>query len=354
MSADASSAAVLAFQALPTKQQAARLERLAERALREWSLDGARIDLVKYRENAVFSASAADGSRYAIRVHRPDYRTDAQIRSEVQWMRALAEVGVRTPEVLDTRSGDVLAVAEVAAVPEPRQCDLFRWIDGPQLGRLEEGVEGDPEKAAESYRTIGRIAALVHEHGVRWPRPERFSRPVWDEASLVGEAPVFGDFRKLDCLSGEQISLLLDARARVRERLDAFGKGGDRFGLLHGDFLPENVLVADDGLRLIDFDDCGEGWYVFELATGLFPLLLQGTADAMGRAYLEGYRAVRALPDEHLALLPTMEIARALSYLGWPAGRPEIHEARAFAPYLASVVTQLARCYLADEPLRVE
>ena len=353
MSSDAASAAVLGFRALSTAEQAARLAEMAARALREWSLDGARIELVKYRENAVFSVRAADGNRYAMRIHRPGYRSDAHIRSEIRWMRALAEVGVRTPEVVDTRNGDVLAGVEAGGVPEPRYCDLSRWIDGAQLGRLEEGVAGDPEQAAASYRTIGRIAAVVHEHGARWPRPDAFVRPVWDEASLVGDTPAFGDFRDLACLSGEQLSVLTDARARVRERLEAFGKGSDRWGLLHGDFLPENVLVADDGLRLIDFDDCGDGWYVFELATGLFPLLVQGTADAMSRAYVEGYRSVRALPDAHLALLPTMLVARALSYLGWPVGRPEIHEALQFAPFLASVATQLARCYLAGEPLRV-
>ncbi len=353
MSADVLNAAVLGFRALSTAEQAARLAEMAARALREWSLDGARIELVKYRENAVFSVSAADGSRYALRVHRPGYRSDAQIRSEIAWMRALAEVGVRTPEVVDTRDGDVLTRVESAGVPEPRYCDLSRWIDGAQLGRLEDGVEGDPEQAAASYCTIGRIAAVVHEHGARWPRPEGFARPVWDEASLVGETPAFGDFRDLACLSGEQLAVLMDARALVRERLEAFGRGSDRWGLLHGDFLPENVLVASDGLRLIDFDDCGDGWYLFELATGLFPLLLQGTADAMARAYLEGYRSVRALPHAHLALLPTMLVARSLSYLGWPAGRPEIHDAQKLAPFLGSVVTQLARCYVADEPLRV-
>ena len=142
----AASAAVLGFRALPTSEQAARLADMAARALREWSLDGARIELVKYRENAVFSVRAADGSRYAMRVHRPGYRSDAHIRSEIAWMRALAEAGVRTPEVVDTRDGDVLARVEAVGVPEPRYCDLSRWIDGAQLGRLEDGVAGDPAR----------------------------------------------------------------------------------------------------------------------------------------------------------------------------------------------------------------
>ena len=206
---------------------------MAARALCEWSLDGARIELVKIRENAVFLVRAAHECRYAMRVHRPGYRSDAHIRSEIAWMRALAEVGVRTPEVVDTRDGDVLARVEAVGVPEPRYCDLSRWIDGAQLGRLEDGVAGDPAEAVASYRTIGRIAAVVHEHGARWSRPAAWSRPVWDEASLVGDTPAFGDFRDLECLSGEQLAVLTEARTLAGERLRAFGKESDRWIFLH-------------------------------------------------------------------------------------------------------------------------
>ena len=111
------------------------------------------------------------------------------------------------------------------------------------------------------------------------------------------------------------------------------------------------MLVGPEGPRLIDFDDCGDGWYVFELATALVPLLVQGDAGAVCRAYLEGYRELRAFPDAQLELLPTLLIARSLSYLGWPAGRPEMEEAQQLAPFLAAVVTDLARRYLAGEPL---
>jgi Ser/Thr protein kinase RdoA (MazF antagonist) len=342
------------FRDLAGKEQAARIEALARRALPEWGLDDARVELVKYRENAVFSITAGDGARYALRVHRPRYRSDDEIRSEAQWMAALEEVGVRTPEIVPTRSGDVVTHAHADGVPEPRQCDLFRWIDGAQLGRLEDGVEGGADEVADAYRTLGRLAATVHDHGARWPRPDGWVRPVWDSDALVGDEPVYGRPEDLACLKPEQETVIVRARERVRERLADFGQASDRWGLLHGDFLPENVLIGAGDPRLIDFDDCGDGWYVFELATGLFPLLVQGNAALAGRAYVEGYRTLRPFPDEQLALLPDMLIARALSYLGWPVGRPEMEEAQQMAPFLAAIVTDLATRYLDGERLGLE
>ncbi|MDJ0868715.1 MAG: phosphotransferase [Myxococcota bacterium] len=337
------------FGELPTATQAERIAGLARASLEAWGLSGAEVSLIKYRENAVF-AIAAPGERFAMRVHRPGFRSDAAIRSELAWMTALSECGIRTPDVVPTRSGDPIVWAEAPGVPEARQCDLFRWVEGQQLGTLEGGVGGAADAVLGTYRQVGEIAARVHAHGAEWKRPDGFERPAWDADALVGEEPTFGPFWELDQLSDEQRRLLFRTRDRVRERLQAFGAGPDRWGLLHGDLLPENLLVGAGAPRLIDFDDCGEGWYVFELATGLFPIQTQENFDAICRAYVEGYRAVRALPDAQLALLPTLLMARTLSYLGWPVGRPEIHEVREHVGVLVDFACERARRYLAGDP----
>lgn len=342
------------FYALPVRQQVHELAVLAREALRAWPVGEARIELVKYRENAVFCVTDAEGSRYALRVHRPGYRSDNQIRSEIEWMRALASSGVQTPEVIPTTAGDVIRWASVPSVPEARQCDLLRWVPGMQLGSLEGGASGDDGTIAARYRMLGELAARVHEHGVHWERPADFERPAFDAAALVGEEPVWGAFWKLDCVSPEQLEVLFEARERARGELDRFGSSSDRYGLIHGDFLPENVLIADGEPLLIDFDDCGNSWYAFELATALFPLLPGGRSGMVTAAYLEGYRRRRPFPDEWLRLLPSFLLVRTLSYLGWPAGRPENEDARRVAPVLAELATGLARRYLAGEPIGTE
>jgi hypothetical protein len=47
-------------------------------------------------------------------------------------------------------------------------------------------------------------------------------------------------------------------------------------------------------------------------------------------------------------------MARSLSYLGWPVGRPEMEEAQQMAPIIAAVVAGLGERYLAGDRLGLE
>ena len=83
------------FYSLPQEKQVRQLELLATRAISHWGMDSANTQLLKYRENAVFEVSDRNnGQRYAMRVHRAGYHSDAQLRSELQWMSALDKVGL--------------------------------------------------------------------------------------------------------------------------------------------------------------------------------------------------------------------------------------------------------------------
>jgi len=331
------------FAALEQDEQVARLSRLASRALSAWALPSPQVALLKYRENAVFAVTASDGARAVLRVHRPRYRSDGDIRSEVAWMRALDAVGISTPTVIDTRMGDVLTTAAVDGVPEARQCDVMAWIDGQPPGSLEAGVAGADQAVRALYLAVGELAARMHVHAASWKRPEPFTRPSWDVETLVGDDPTFGRFWELDALTNAQRPIVLLARDRVRERLAALGPAS---ALIHGDLVPDNILVDGAVTRIIDFDDCGWSWVGFELATSIFSLQISGGFDVGLAGYLEGYRRVRSFPEHELASLPDLLVARGLSYLGWPVGRPEIHSMRPLLPFLAESITKMCQLYL--------
>jgi Ser/Thr protein kinase RdoA (MazF antagonist) len=337
------------FYQRPTAEQFQRLERMAAEALPNWNAEGSKITPIKYRENAVFAIERPDGERFVLRIHRPGYRSDDQVRSEFVWMQALAGHGLLTPASLPTTGGQPFTHVSVDGVPEPRRTDMLTWIDGSPLGSIEQGAVGGTKAKARNYRTLGEIAARLHDFGASWAPPADFGLPAWDADALVGENPEWGRFWELDCLSDAQRGCVLETRDRVYERLDDFGKAPDRYGLLHGDFLPENILMADGRAHLIDFNDAGTGWYLFEFATSLFFLQTDPDFEIICKALMAGYGSVRAMPVDYERMMPTMVMARGLSYLGWPLSRPEIDEARELAPLLAEHVVELCNAYLADE-----
>jgi Ser/Thr protein kinase RdoA (MazF antagonist) len=326
-------------------EQAKRLERLGRRALDHWGISSdARVDLIKHRENAVFSVR--DGpTRYALRVHRAAYHSDAELESELRWMAAISCEALRTPQVIPTKSGARFARISASGVPEERQVDLLEWFEGAPLGSVEQGIEASVS-LEETFGRIGELMALTHDHGERWQRPPSFERPSWDENGLLGSDPLWGRYWELPSLSGEQRSRLEEVREKALQALADFGKGPDRYGLIHADFVPENLLCGDAGICLIDFDDSGFGWHLFDFATLLFFQQGSDDLDAATAALVAGYRTRRGLPDEHLERLPLFLLLRGLTYLGWAHTRSETETARQLTPLIVEGVDAMVREFI--------
>ena len=173
--------------------------------------------------------------------------------------------------------------------------DLFGWIGGRPLGGVEGALEGEAEALARTFRTIGTLAARLHNQAERWTPPPGFTRHAWDTDGLVGEQPFWGRFWELAALTASQRSLLERARSRVRSELSRLERSPRNYGLIHADFAPENLMVDGTRIRLLDFDDAGYGWHLFEIATSLYFHIGQPYFAAIERAVLDGYRTERAL-----------------------------------------------------------
>jgi Ser/Thr protein kinase RdoA (MazF antagonist) len=341
------------FYQLTPDAQGELLAGLAGQVLATWGLEARELELLKYRENAVFRVLANDGRPYALRVHRAGYHTDAELRSELAWMRALLEDGFDVPELVPTAQGELFAVVTHDGVPEPRQVDLFQWVCGSPLGSVEGSLEGDAEALETTFRTIGVLAARLHNQASDWTPPAGFTRHAWDADGLVGEQPLWGRFWELDQLTDEQRALIARARARVRSDLERLERSQRNYGLIHADFAPENLMVDGTRIRLLDFDDAGYGWHLFEVATSLYFHIGQPYFDAVERAMLAGYRSERDLTAADEALLPLFYAARSFTYLGWVHTRQETETARELTPMLIELCCGVCGRYL-DAPIRTD
>ena len=304
------------FSTLPMDQQESILLELANQSLSAWGLQG-QLRLIKQRENAVYALTTDSGEKYALRVHRANYHSDQALQSELDWMEALAEYGIGVPQVIPTIYGAGFTVESVAGIDAARQVDLLAWIDGEQIGSVDEGLGGDPKAVHHIYFTIGEIAAKVHNQATSWQLPEGFQRHAWDAQGLVGDEPLWGQFWALAALRDEQRELLLTAKQALVEDLTKLSQSAETYSLIHADFVPENIMIDNRQVQVIDFDDAGFGWHLFELATALYFIQDDELYPVAKAALIEGYRKQRQLSDRQLAQLPMFLAVRSLTYLGW-------------------------------------
>ena len=294
----------------------------------------------------MFRVAAADGRDAVLRVHRHGYHSDAALRSELAWLEALHADGIAVPAAIPSVAGAPFEIVQGAGVPEPRQVDMLTWMPGIPIGTLEEGLNPAIADVHAVFAGVGRLCARLHNQTETWTPPAGFTRHAWDREGLVGPEPLWGRFWEAAVLGTEERRLIERARASVHEALTAYGRSPRRYGLIHADFNLDNMLLDGERVIPLDFDDCGFGWHLFDLATVWTIYHGSDLAEAIRAGVVEGYRRERDLPDEELAHLPLFELARAFSYLGWVQTRSETASAQSLAAEVAQLVCTLAEAYL--------
>lgn len=337
------------FNDLPIEDRAQRMKALAIEALVAWGVTDCAPELLKLRENGVFKVFMPNGDPAVIRVHRAGYHSDAELNSELQWMRALADAGIAAPVVYPTLAGEDFIVFKIDAVPEPRQVDVLSWINGEAFGSLDGGLDKAIARPAAEFAALGRLAARMHNHSAGWSPPAGFTRHAWHVDGLTGEQPFWGRFWELELLTPGQKKLMLVARDAARKDLIAFGQDPEVYGLIHADLLPDNVLVDGASVKPIDFDDAGYGWHLFDLSTITMYFIGHERFEMARDAVVAGYREVRALDDEALSHMPLFYLVRGFTYLGWIHTRSETDTAKEIAPLVIPLVCRLAEDYLAGK-----
>lgn len=317
---------------------------VAERALSHWDVGPAKLTLISRTENVVFRVDGEDGARHALRVHRPGYHTLDELESEPLWTSALHAAGIGAPVAEKTREGGHYAVVEVPGTDELRHVGLIPWFDG---APLDEMIAGAPDPASRnSYlEQLGRLMGAMHGQAVGWSVPAGFARHAFDAEGLMGESPFWGRFWEIPELSADQRRLLGEVRNMLRTRLADYGRERGTFSMIHADLRSANILVDDDRVFVIDFDDAGFGWHQYDMATTLFDYITDPDLEDIHDALITGYRTVRHISDEDVALIPQFTLARMLASLGWLHDRPEV-ELYPLMPVLIGLACSRAEAFL--------
>jgi Ser/Thr protein kinase RdoA (MazF antagonist) len=155
---------------------------------------------------------------------------------------------------------------------------------------------------------MGRLMARLHQYASRYRIPKAFVRPRWDHNGLFGrDAQTQVGWTRL---TRRQNRLFETVAERLREIVERLGTGRDVFGLIHADLIFCNVIFHRGEARPIDFDDCGFGYFLYDMAILLDRIEMREDYPALRAALLEGYRQIRPLAEEHEACLDLFVLAR--------------------------------------------
>lgn len=241
----------------------------------------------------------AGGRHWWLRIHPFRWRMRHETEAEVQALLTVAAAGGSIARPLARRNG--LYLVGIEAPEGMRTGVLFEDAPGTDLSYA-------GPQAEDNARRYGAVVARLHAacDAVRgFPAREAMALGfcVTEPSAVLSrhvDAAAQADLRRIT--------------HRLTDQLQA--NGDLTTGFCHGDLNCSNIHFSGEAAVALDFDCCGWGWRAFEraaFARGVTWHSKPGAAaDALVRAYFDGYGAHRAIPAADRQAQPAMLLAQRL------------------------------------------
>ena len=296
-----------------------RLRRLAELALKEYGFSNAKLTFLHYEGNIIFRVDTLKTppvkrernifleNRYIMRILTTKNFKGAE--SELIFLDAMRKANLPVPEPVPMQDGKLLKTINTPDIPDGKIISLMRWIDGRKL------LTGF---RAAYFRLLGEMMAQLHQFSASWQPPEEFERPIWDWEGQLGGRYFDDPIEELvDSMPKRFQEPFKIVSGRAREVMQELGQGSDAYGLIHSDLYPENVLFKAGEILPIDFEDCGYGYWIWDLVVPLSVSPWTAEWGQMRDALLDGYLKIRTLPAVQLKHLDLFTATHCATMVLW-------------------------------------
>ena len=307
-------------------KQVESLRELANDVLASYPIAVRSLELVHHGFNTTFKVVAENDSSYALRINVNSRRTPANVAAEVAWVGFLNEssaVSVARPVALTNGAysqrvnGDKLG-RETSAV-------MFEWLPGSIVAQLD-----DP---AEALRHSGHLLAQLHLEGARYTLPAGAELPIFDSVFWGYDNALTGNSGVLD--TNDQ-ALFGAAIEKVQALIASYFASGQA-QIIHADVHAGNMMWHDGQLSVFDFDDCGIGFPIQDIAISLSYL----PDPAYRSLVLEAYEEIAPLPTHTPEELLTLVLHRRLQLLNYFAGSKNAEHRAIFENFLVGARKQV-------------
>ncbi|WP_017444853.1 phosphotransferase enzyme family protein [Gayadomonas joobiniege] len=294
------------------------------------------VELLTVSENATFKVTYQDNNQLAFRISREGYNSQNALLSELDWIRALiSENTLYTAAPIADKNGQLIGT--LTLTNKSLTVIAFKFLAG-----AEPTINDDIEPW---FERLGGLTAKLHQHSQSWQPPKYFERKIWNYDTMIGPQGHWGDWQADKSLKNNELKIIKQALSVAKTMLNCY-TNKQNYGLIHADLRLSNLLVLDDQIAVIDFDDCGYCWYMYDFAATISFYELENNVEQLKQAWLKGYQNIRPLNQADIKAIDTFIFLRRVLLTAWLAGHPETPTASEFSQGFASGTALLAERYL--------
>ncbi len=306
------------------QSQVRQLRKVANAALEKYSFEVLKLKFVSHGENTIYKVFTEE-KNFILRIHRANYHSKNAILEELAWVKQLSESTGLVPKPTSSINGLLVEEISIDHSEATRLCSVLSWIDGKmRFGSL----------TKERLFNAGKLAGQLHKSAENQKVKHRI---YWDAPGLLGANATVGSLQNLEVEIGETKFQTLDScRLLALRKMNEYNeRNPDKSSLIHADLHFGNIIWQKSEPIPIDFDDCGFGFQMYDLAILLggtdffFKITKKKGKQAFIESLFEGYSSVNKLTKADLEILPYFKLTRNLVQVAWAYERrdhPEIYE----------------------------
>jgi len=305
---------VIPFEQASYLSQVRRLRALALDVVLQYPLKVKSIDFIKHGANATFKVTTPKGKKYLLRICSQKCHSKNALLEEFKWLNSISQnTNIRAPKPVNNKKGQTITSVKHPSIGESRNCVLFDWVQGHFLWK---------RINADYAHSVGALMGQLQKSGLKIQMKHR---DYWRTRGLVGTTDAtYYNVERLTGISKTHQHLITSARRLAHKMLLRYENSyPDKIGIIHADLNPNNCIIQDKNYGAIDFDDCGIGFYGYDLAVPLFSFEHLTESDkskdfsALKEALFEGYSQHMPLTQHDIEMSPYFLLALKLMIVAW-------------------------------------
>lgn len=318
-------------------------QQIADKAIEKYDFPvKVRAELMQFSENATYLLRNEDsGQELAVlRISRPGYHRIEELEAEIVWLQEIRQTtDLQVTEPIAGKNGEYIQRI-VAADFKEYFCIMTKYLTG--TAPEEENERG----AKKQFTQLGEITAQLHRQTQMWNGAKNLQRVHWSYDNMIGATPVWGPWQAAADLTQDMIRTLTRTSQIIKKRLERLGKTKDNYGLIHADLRLANLLVEGEQMKIIDFDDCGFGWHLHDLASAVSFIETKPIIPELVEAWLKGYSKILPLNHKECQEIDTFIMQRRMQLMAWMASHSESMPVQKLNEGFTEGTVELAEKYL--------